>query len=47
MCRAAAAVLDARARALAGSLDRLAVRDIPEQVTALWQAAAGLAGDVR
>ena len=35
VCRAAAAVLDTRARALAGSLDRLAVRDIPEQVTAL------------
>ncbi len=31
------------ARALAGSLDRGAVRDFPEQVTALWQAAAGLA----
>ena len=47
VCRAAAAVLDARAGALAGSLDRLAVRDVPEQVTALWQAAAGLADDVR
>jgi len=44
MCRAAAAVLDTRARALADSLDRLAVRDVPEQATALWQAAAGLAG---
>jgi len=30
VCRAAAAVLDARAGALAGSLDRLAVRDVPE-----------------
>ena len=43
VCRAAASVLDARAGALAGSLDRAAVRDVPEQVTALWQAAAGLA----
>ena len=32
VCRDAAAVLDARAGALAGSLDRPAVRDIPEQV---------------
>ena len=38
----AAAVLDTRARALDGSLDRLAVRDVPEQATALWQAGAGL-----
>ena len=43
-CRAVASVLDARARALAGSLDRAAVRDIPEQVTALWHATGGLAG---
>jgi hypothetical protein len=43
VCRAAAAVLDTHARALEGSLDRLAVRDLPEQVTALWQAAADLA----
>jgi len=42
--QAAAAVLDTRARALDGSLDRAAVRDVPEQVTALGQAAAGLAG---
>ena len=35
VCQAAAAVLGARAGALAGSLDRVAVRDIPEQVTAL------------
>jgi tetratricopeptide (TPR) repeat protein len=41
-CRAAAGVLDARAGALAGSQDRLAVRDVPEQVAALQQAAAGL-----
>ncbi len=33
-----------RARALAGSPVRAAVRDVPEQMTALWQAAAGLAG---
>jgi hypothetical protein len=44
VCRTAAAVLDARAGALRGSQDRAAVRDVPEQVTALWQAAAGLAG---
>ena len=43
VCRAAAAVLDTRAGALVGSLDRLVVRDVPEQATALWQAAAGLA----
>ena len=42
VCRAAASVLDTRAGALEGSLDRAAVRDVPEQVTALWQAAAGL-----
>ena len=35
VCRDAASVLDTRARALAGSLDRAAVRDIPEQVAAL------------
>ena len=35
VCRAAASVLDTRARRPGGSLDRLAVRDIPEQVTAL------------
>ena len=49
VCRAVAGVLEARASALAGSLDRVAVREIPEQVTALWQAAAGLpdsAGDL-
>ena len=44
VCRAAALVLEARAGALAGSLDRAAVRDVPEQATALGQAAAGLAG---
>jgi len=40
VCRDAASVLDARAGALAGSLDRVAVRDIPEQVTALREYAA-------
>ena len=42
VCRAAASVLDARASALAGSPDRAAVRDVPEQVAALRQAAARL-----
>jgi tetratricopeptide (TPR) repeat protein len=46
VCRAAAGVLEARARALQDSPDRLAVRDIPEQAAALQQAAAGLAGDL-
>ena len=44
VCQAAATALDARARALAGSPDRAAIRDVPEQVTALWHATAGLAG---
>jgi len=39
VCRAAVAVLDAHVGSLADSLDRAAVRDVPEQVTALWQAA--------
>jgi len=43
VCQAAAAVLDARAEALAGSLDRVAVRDIPEQVVALRDHAASSA----
>ena len=42
VCRAAVAVLGVRAGALMGSQDRPAVRDIPEQVAALWQAVAGL-----
>jgi hypothetical protein len=42
--QAVASVLDSRARTLEVSLDRLAVRHVPEQATALWQAAAGLAG---
>ena len=41
VCRAATSVLDTRAKALVGSQDRAAVRDIPEQVTALGEAAAG------
>jgi tetratricopeptide (TPR) repeat protein len=41
VCRAAASVLDARARALRGSRDRLAIRDIPEQVAALQNNMAG------
>ena len=44
VCGVAAAALDTQAGVLAGSQDRSAVRDVPEQVTALWQAAAGLAG---
>ena len=44
VCRAAASVLGTRASALEGSLDRQAVRDVPEQVRALLQVAAGLAG---
>jgi hypothetical protein len=45
VCRAAATVLQARAGALVGSRDRLAVRDVPEQAAALQQAAAGLASE--
>jgi len=45
VCKAAATVLDARAGALAGSQERLAVRDIPEQVAALQQTTAGLADE--
>ncbi len=46
-CRAAASVLEARAQALDAARDRLAVRDIPGQVTALLGAAgpAAAAGD--
>ena len=40
---AVASVLETHARALAGSRDRAAMRDFPEQVTALWQAASGVA----
>jgi tetratricopeptide (TPR) repeat protein len=45
VCRAAAPVLEARAQALAGSQDRPAVRDIPGQVMALQDNAAGPAGE--
>ena len=41
VCWAAASVLDTRAGTLASSRDRAAVQDIPEQVTALQQNAAG------
>jgi tetratricopeptide (TPR) repeat protein len=44
VCRAAAAILEARAEALAGSPDRPAVRDVPEQVTALAEAARPVSG---
>jgi tetratricopeptide (TPR) repeat protein len=40
VCRGAAALLEALARSLAGSSDRLAVRDVPGQVTALAEAAS-------
>ncbi len=43
VCKTAASVLDTRAKALAGSSDRLAVRDIPDQVAALCGVLAGLA----
>jgi tetratricopeptide (TPR) repeat protein len=43
-CRAAAAVLEARCEALVGSPNRAAVRDIPDQVRALGDVAAGLPG---
>jgi tetratricopeptide (TPR) repeat protein len=45
ICRAAASLLEVRAQALAGSPDRPAVRDIPEQVTALLDNTAGSAGE--
>jgi hypothetical protein len=41
VCRAAAFLLDKRARALKGSQDRPAVRDIAEQVAALWDHTPG------
>ncbi len=44
-CRAAGSVLEARARALAGSQNRAGVRDFPEQVTALLEAATRCAGE--
>jgi putative intracellular protease/amidase len=45
VCQAAASVLAGRAETLARSQDRLAVRDIPEQVTALQEAVARLSGE--
>ena len=39
VCRRVASLLEDRAQALAGTRDRLAIRDIPEQVTALASAA--------
>ncbi len=41
VCRAAASVLESRARALAGSQDRPAVRDVVQQVTALLDRMTG------
>jgi tetratricopeptide (TPR) repeat protein len=43
VCRGTASLLEARARSLADSSDRLAVRDVPEQVTALARAASSAA----
>ncbi len=43
VCGTAASVLDAHARALRRSQDRAAVRDIPEQVRALWEITVGSA----
>jgi tetratricopeptide (TPR) repeat protein len=43
-CRTAAAALETRSEALAGSQDRPAVRDIPRQVAALRDVVAGLGG---
>jgi tetratricopeptide (TPR) repeat protein len=45
VCLTAASVLEARAEALAGSEDRVAVRDIPQQVSALLDNAAGAEGE--
>jgi tetratricopeptide (TPR) repeat protein len=45
VCLAAASVLEARAEALAGSEDRVAIRDIPQQVSALLDNAAGAEGE--
>ena len=44
VCEAAAGVVDAHAGALVGSPDRLAAREVPEQVAALLQVTAGLVG---
>jgi hypothetical protein len=45
VCRGAISVLAAYAAALAGSQDRLAGRDVPEQVAALQQTAGRLGGE--
>ena len=45
VCRVAASVLEARAITLARSQDRPAVRDVPQQVKALLENTAGLAGE--
>jgi tetratricopeptide (TPR) repeat protein len=45
VCQAVASLLDAQAEALVGSRDRLAIRDFPDQVTALRRSAAGLPGE--
>ena len=45
VCRAAVAALDTRAAALAGSQDRVAIRDILGQVTALRENVAGSAAE--
>jgi hypothetical protein len=42
VCRGAASVLETHAGGLVDSQDRLTVRDVPEQVAALRQTAAGL-----
>ena len=45
VCRAAAFLLEAGERALRESQDRAAIRDIAEQVTALWETTLGTAGE--
>src|SRR5271166_4591495 len=45
VCRVAASVLEARAITLGRSQDRPAVRDVPQQVKALLENTAGLAGE--
>ena len=46
LCLVVASVLEGRANALAGSPDRAAIRDIPEQVEALLASAAGPSAQV-
>ncbi len=46
LCLVVASVLEAHANALAGSRDRSAIRDIPEQAAALLASAAGLVGEI-